>query len=284
LKRLIVLLLQAALVAAIVGGTYLYTESRTKPTDVIVFSQDIPRHTKITENMLTVVTVPESAISRSMTRDMRTVVGKYTGSDVAKGEPVFIAKILNEKSLAPEFMIKGDIRKQSFEVDLAGSNGGALKPGDHIDLIYYMEDSAANTARSDIFVRRIRVLDVRNSEAVPLNNPGKETGAGGFDSGTGKRVPAVITVAVTPDQAKQIVFYKNRGKIDIAVYPENAAGAEPSHAAAGPVPGKAVTATVPPKTAAAAPTVPAVAGKTTPDYRAAPNMPLPEKVDNGRNR
>lgn len=285
MKRLIVLLLQAALVAAIVGGTYLYTENRTKPTGVIVFSRDIPRHTRVTENMLTVVTVPDSAVSRAMARDMKAVLGKYTGSEVVKGEPVFIAKLLDEKSLAPEFMMKGDMRKQSFEVDLAGSNGGALKPGDRVDLIYYMEDSAANTARSDIFIRRIRVLDVRNSEAVPLNNPGKETGEGGGDSGTGKRVPAVITVAVTPEQAKQIVFYKNRGKIDIAVYPENAAGAEPSPAAADPAPGKAVTATVPPKTAAAATTtMPTVSGKTAPDYRSAPNMPLPEKVDNGRNR
>ncbi|TLM99515.1 Flp pilus assembly protein CpaB [bacterium] len=285
MKRLIVLLLQAALVAAIVGATYLYTESRSKPGGVVIFSQDLTRHTKITENMVTVVTVPESAVSKAMARDIKSVLGKYTGSEVVKGEPVFVAKLLAEKDLAPEFMMKGDVRKQSFEVDLARSNGGALKPGEYVDLIYYFEDSAANIARSDIFIRKILVLDVRNSEAVPLNTPGESVGAGDFDAGTGKRIPAVITVAVTPEQAKQIVFYKNRGKIDIAVYPEQAAGSGDTK------PNEMTGSKISPVAAATAQPKPVITSgqsksvtAATPDYRTAPNITLPGKVDNGRNR
>lgn len=274
MKRLIILLLQAALVAAIVWTTYLYTESRTKPTGVLIFNQNLPLHTKITSEMVSLVTVPDSAVSREMGRDVKEVLNKYTGAEVVRGEPVFVGKLLNEQSLAPEARLMGDMRKQSFEVDLARSNGGALKPGDYVDLIYYVEDSAANSARSDIFISKILVLDVRNSEAMPLNTPGKGTRDAEFDSGIGKRIPAVITVAVKPEQAKQIVFYKNRGKIDIAVYPENAAGA-----AAVPV----KTGTLPAKTAAAA-AVKAGPEKTAPDYRNVPNVTMPGKVDNGRNR
>lgn len=303
MKRLIVLLLQAALVAAIVGSTYIYTESRTKPTGVLVFSRNISPHTKITKDMVSLVTVPDSAISREMGRDINEVLDKYTGSEVVRGEPVFVSKLINEQSLTPESRLMGDMRKQSFEVDLARSNGGALKPGDYVDLIYYVEDSAANTARSDIFISKILVLDVRNSEAIPLNSPGKGSGEAEFDSGIGKRIPAVITVAVSPEQAKQIVFYKNRGKIDIAVYPENAAkdpltavkastkagsmqpatGPAVSPARAGPAT-SAAAGTAPAKTAAAAAAVQTAPGRAAPDYRTAPNVTLPGKVDNGRNR
>lgn len=289
MRRIIILLLQAALVVAIVGSTYIYTESRTKPTGVLVFSQSIPRHTRITEDMVTVVTVPDSAVSREMGRDIKEVLGRYTGSEVVKGEPVFVSKLLNERSLAPEYRMAGDMRKQSFEVDLARSNGGALKPGDYVDLIYYVEDNAANSARSDIFIRKILVLDVRNSEAVPLNAPGRETGERGFDSGAGKRIPAVITVAVSPDQAKQIVFYKNRGKIDIAVYPESAVSGLPAavkaSAQASPPAGTSASppaGTAPSKTAATGAGI--APRRIAPDYRNVPNLALPGKVDNGRNR
>lgn len=300
MKRLIILLLQAALVAGIVGATYFYTESRTKPAGVLVFNRNVPRHTKINDSMISVVTVPESAVSKIMARDIKEVLGKYTGADAAGGEPVFTAKLLDEKSLAPEYLMREDMRKQSFEVDLARSNGGALKPGDYVDLLYYIEDSAAGTARSDFFIRKILVLDVRNSEAVPLNNPGQGAGEEGFSSGIGKRIPAVITVAVTPEQVKQIVFYKNRGKIDIAVYPENAFGRQTAGGTVaaqpigGPSAGQPAKDTATPVNAAVKPAAAAVKPATAadeitpkrivPDYRTVPNVALPGKVDNGRNR
>ena len=224
MKRLIILLLQAVLVAAIIWGTYFYTENRIQPKDVLVFSSNLPRHTKIMPNMLSTVTVPDSPLSKVMSYDKKEVLGKYTGSDVVEGEPVYPARLLDEKNIAPEALLRGDLRKQSFEVDLARSNGGALKPGDYVDLLYYIEDNSANTARSDIFIHKIPVLDVRNSEAVPLNSSVNAPGKGGednFNAGAGKRIPAVITVAVTPDQARQVVYYRHRGKIDVAVYPEN---------------------------------------------------------------
>lgn len=295
MKRIIILLLQAVLVAAIVGGTYIYTESQTRPTEVLVFSRNISSHTRITKDLVTVVTVPDSAVSRGMSREIKEVLGRYTGAEVVKGEPVFVSKLVSEGDLSPEYRMAGDMRKQSFEVDLARSNGGALKPGDYVDLIYYVEDSAANTARSDIFIHKILVLDVRNSEAVPLNTPGREAGEAGYDAGTGRRIPAVITVAVTPEQAKQIVFYKYRGKIDIAVYPEKAVNELPTalktstQAAPAPVSGSGSAQQAAGKvqstpTGRALPAAVTAPSKTAADYRTAPNMALPGRVDNGRNR
>ncbi len=276
MKRLIILVLQAALVVAIVGATYLYTEAQTKPTGVLVFSRNIPRHTKITDGMVKMVTVPDSAVAKVMGRDIKEVLGKYTGDNIIEGEPVFVAKLLNEKSIAPEFTMQGNMRKQSFEVDLARSNGGALKPGDYVDLLYYVEDNAANTARSDFFIRRIPVLDVRNSEAVPLNSLNKQNGEAEFNTGTGKRIPAVITVAVTPDQAKQIVFYKHRGKIDIIVYPEKSANGSSSAPDTAPK--------LEPTAKAPQPAVKNATAPVAPDYRVGSNPALSKKVDNSRNR
>jgi pilus assembly protein CpaB len=99
-------------------------------------------------------------------------------------------------------------RAVTIPVDISGSLGGMLRPGDHVDVLgtfaRAQQDYATVTLLQNVLV--LATGEVRGAE-------GEETAAAGGATRTFNN----ITVAVDPEEAELLVFAMQRGPINIAL-------------------------------------------------------------------
>lgn len=179
-----------ALVVAIIAviAVYFYTEttiqSKVAPTNVVVATKDIPPHTKITKDMVTVIEVPMQALPSNNTygHKLEDVVGKWTVEGYGISAKAFIntKKILPKEELPDSGLLDLKNGEYAFttNVTLQTSNGNTIRPGTKVDLYLsadiskkslvdagaketsYLEDNVHYFGR---VVKNARVLEVKDS-------------------------------------------------------------------------------------------------------------------------
>jgi Flp pilus assembly protein CpaB len=123
--------------------------------------------------------------------------------------PVRAREIVPVESVAtaPEFSTG---RSMTIPVTPEHANGGALRPGDRID-VFATFDPGDVRARTTILVRAVEVLDVVTAGGL----------VGDSESAVG------ITVAVTPEDAARLAFAIRTAEIDVARITGEAGGEGP---------------------------------------------------------
>jgi Flp pilus assembly protein CpaB len=101
-------------------------------------------------------------------------------------------------------------RSMTIPVTPEHANGGALRPGDRID-VFATFDAGDVRARTTLLVRAVEVLDVVTAGGI----------VGGTESAVG------ITVAVTPEDAARLAFAIRTAEIDVARITGDAGGEGP---------------------------------------------------------
>jgi pilus assembly protein CpaB len=227
-KRTLILGLQLCLLIVTAFSFWTYTQNEVKPVTAYVFKKDMKVNQKITEADINPVTVPQSAVTQDFALDPKEFLGKYVGTDVYAGTFVYDKQIKEEGELDPfESMDLSKYRKISLPISYVDGFGGNLKRGDSVDLVFTgtgkkKDDSGVeqNFQYSKAFLQDVLVYNVTTSEGYAFvdhshsemsNEPAKAGEQ--IDTSASSDELAVVTLAVTLDQAEEITARMNAGKI-----------------------------------------------------------------------
>lgn len=162
-------LVAVAVAAIAVIAVYFYTESTIKseiaPTRIVVAKQDIPPHTEITKEMVTVIEVPGKGLPQNHTyaTKLEDVVGKWTveGYGIYSKGHVNMLKILPKHQLPDSGLLELQEGEYAFstEVNLETSHGNTIRPGTKVDL--YL---STNFSKNQLSPSMIKSQGWNNSE------------------------------------------------------------------------------------------------------------------------
>lgn len=190
--------------------------------EIVTFSKNLSKGAQITEEDITVTSLlrsglPEGAVSA---KGKSEIIGKYTNSDVYKGDVVTSLKLANDANASDNILsaLGGDKVAMSITIkSFAGGLSGKIQNGDIVS-IYVTEKDKASTVPPEL--KYVRVITTTTSGGVDENEvvPNED---GTFD------LPTTITVLVTVKQAELLADYEKDSTMHVAlVYRGNSETAE----------------------------------------------------------
>lgn len=236
-KRIIIFLLQAVLAVGIATYFYSYVQDQVKPTEVYVYSKSLSSSEPVS---VAIKEIPSSAIQPGMIKvnekKKSELENKFVNVDVQKGHFVYESQLAEEGEVDIfETMDLSKYRKVSLPISYVDGFGGDIKRGDKVDLIFVSEGEKesedaltsstskftyAKTFLQDVLVYNVvtgkgdKFLSHAEREKLQQEAGEEESESIAVEGSTDEL--AVITLAVTLDQAEEIEARRNAGIIAFA--------------------------------------------------------------------
>jgi len=158
-------------VIAILGLLYWgYTSvinKEVQPVRIPVANVTIQPRTLITDDMVTYINVPQSAISKNVVRASQSIVGKYTAvNTVIPAGSMFYQDVLVTKDQLPDSAftaVKDGERPYALSVTTANTYGNSIFPGNVID-IYMKATNENGQVMVGRLIEKVEVLAVKDSQ------------------------------------------------------------------------------------------------------------------------
>lgn len=222
-RMLLIAALVLGLLAAILVGVYLsnlssddgISSSSGATVPVVVAAQGIPALTVVTEQMLTVKTIPIDIAVAGAFSKTPDVVGQTAQVNVALGEQLLPSKVTSVTTAQGQYgintplslVIPQGMRAISVQIGQVAAAGGMVRPGDYVDLLH----SSATQSSSDngnslslasacYVLQDVQVLTIGTTIAGPDAGTNAQTLAAVPADGAAK----LMIVAVSPANAAQI--------------------------------------------------------------------------------
>lgn len=144
-----------------------------KYINVLAAKQEINENTKITSDMLEVISVPESAVLPQALKTATEAEGKIAAASMAAGEILLANHLKDQKdeALFVSKKVREGYRAMSIGVNIVQSVSNLIEPGDHVDIVYSKEDKTkgpidpntgktTGTFESEILLKDVPVLAI----------------------------------------------------------------------------------------------------------------------------
>lgn len=227
-KKTLIIGLQLLLLIVTAFSFMTYTKGEIKPVTVYTFNKDLKVNQKITASDVKEVSVPQSAVTKDFALNPKDFLDKYVGTDVYANAFIYNQQIKEEGQLDPfKNMDLTKYRKISLPISYVDGFGGNIKSGDAIDLVFTgvgknKDDKGIeqNFQYSKAFLQNVLIYNVTTSDGFEFkdhsqNNLNTVNGQSGeqIDTTASSDELAVVTLAVTLDQAEEITARMNAGNI-----------------------------------------------------------------------
>ncbi len=185
-------------VLALIAGGYAYNQFlRTVPALIAV--QDVPAGAELTREVVRVIRVPAGGTPPQALFGPGQITGMYAAV------PLFADQIITARHITdrpPEVRGFGDLRPGqriiSVPVRAEAVLGGALRPGDLVDVVAAWSGDREQPAQVQMLAAAVRVVDVRNAAARSIDAAAAEFGPDGA-------VPSSVLLQVSGEQAQSLV-------------------------------------------------------------------------------
>lgn len=224
-RRYLTMVIQLLVVILFVLGFFNYVNTEVKPTNVWSFKHDVKVNSEITKEDLTQVQIPGSAKTENFVENIDDIVGKYAVTDISANEYVTKDYIVTKDNVDPfKDMDVKDLRKISLPIDYETGFAGNLKKGDKVDLIFTGKGEKDDQTfdYSKTFIQSAYVWSVNTDGGYVFKDHSQlgevqSNGDDGKDISTQETSSdiATVTLAVTLDQAEEIMARKANGTIRI---------------------------------------------------------------------
>ncbi|TYP56823.1 Flp pilus assembly protein CpaB [Thermosediminibacter litoriperuensis] len=208
-KRKTVLIVISLLLAT--GLTFLqyrYFKSMAesdKKIQVVVAGADIEAGEDIT-GRIGLKTIPQSAYVKDMYLPNEKVTG-YAKVDISAGS--YILKNMVSAEKVP--VVEEGMRRITISVNLTSSLAGKIRPGHVVDVGWVPKDQKE---ASKIIAEKVVIFDVVNKMGEDTTKKDEKKSQYEKES----KIPAVVTIIVTPEQAVAIKDYEARGSLFLMGY------------------------------------------------------------------
>jgi pilus assembly protein CpaB len=174
-------------------------------TEVVIAAKTIPAHTRITADMLAVVTLPAESIHAAAFRKISDAAGGITQSEIIQGEQLLAGRVVTDKLRGTlSYRIPDNMRAIAIPVNEVTGVGGYIAAGDKIDvLVTYRDDEINKDTITYTVLQNMTVLAVGES---PEEKDSAES-----------LLVSTVTLSVTPAQAEVLAFAFLTGSFHLAL-------------------------------------------------------------------
>lgn len=220
MKKIVVLALLSAVMTMVLGYVYLSNNAQSaepveiERTPVVVASDIINKNTLITEEMVDTVLLPEEAVLMDSVREVDSVIGMLSETQLLPGEQLLVPKLINsgETGSGLAYIVSDGMRAYTIAVDAISGLAGMIEPGNHVDVYGLLtvdekdgeSGSSQKNSYSFLLLQDINVLAIENNmellaDAVePLS----------YES---------VTLELYPDQIADLNLVANVGRVQLAL-------------------------------------------------------------------
>lgn len=198
---------------------FMYINKATTSTETIeylnvyVASKTLPAKHLITDEDIDVMKVANEYINPQAVLNKADIIGKRLKDRVIKGEQILKDRLVGEGNLALAFSIPDGKRAVSINVNEQIAVGNHIRPGDYVDIIvtFQSKEMEDNTTKyvlppvSKIVIQNVQVLALGQNQTIETEKIAEP--------------PSTVTLAVTPQEAEQLVFCSDFGVITLALRP-----------------------------------------------------------------
>jgi pilus assembly protein CpaB len=204
---------------------YLYmrgVEQRSSGGDmvaVVVSDEDIPAGTQldelIAEEHFSTIRVPEDAVVRDAVLNVQSLQGRETSAPVLAGEQISTTRLRGSEQLpGGNLGIPNGFQALTLPLDSPRLAGGAIQQGDHVTMFGTFTNVASERGNSPAatvtLVPDVEVLEVTTTEVT----------------GETEQTTEMITLALKPKDAQNVVFAQEQGSVWMTLLPPNERGTD----------------------------------------------------------
>jgi Flp pilus assembly protein CpaB len=194
--------------AALAGSvTFWVSASDTRP--VLVATRDLPAGATLRPSDLSVayVHIDDSLYRAALPGDM---LGSLVGRQL--GEPVHAQQLLARAQVADRLGLAADQVAITIPAKPESAVGGRLRPGDSVQVLLTVTDKARGEAHTRLVLDQARIFEVGREQSFGSSSAAETDGAP-------RGSIASVTLAVTPDQARQLAEARRTGELDVLLLP-----------------------------------------------------------------
>lgn len=228
-KKLIMTILQLALIIGFAYSFYAYVQNEIKPTTVYIYARTISDvNTQIQKEDIKAVTIPASVVTSDFLRNEKDIVGKCVNTMVFDGQYISQRQLVEKENI--DVFASADLsqyRKISLPISYLEGFSGNIKRGDVVDLLFAGEGKTADDTGKETqftyartFLQNILVYSVNTKDGFSFTDHSKseyltsnDLEGNQLDVSSTSDELAVITLSVTLQQAEEINARINKGKI-----------------------------------------------------------------------
>lgn len=195
-----------ALAAAIVALNIMEEDGEEELADVaqvVVASIQVPFGATVEASDLKVVDMPKDVVPSNSFTDIDSVVGRVSNQVIYRGEVVIeerVSEHMGGSALAS--MLDPGMRAMSVRVDDVVGVAGFLLPGNFVDVLSTRRNGSRNSVESKTVLRNLKVLAVDQIAGQERDGP---------------VIVRAVTLAVTTEQAEQLVQATQEGKVQLTL-------------------------------------------------------------------
>ena len=183
-------------------------------TRVPYANKTIQPRTKITQDMVSYMSVPASFLVGSYYKDIDSVVGKYSqyNTMIAEGS-LFYKDLLTEESKLPSsaFMdVPEGYTVVSYGVNMASTYANSMMPEDIIN-VYFKAKNDDDTIMFGKFISNVEILDVKDAEGRHV-----------FENTEESRTPAYMLFALPEDMHllfRKAIYLEDQFDVELILVP-----------------------------------------------------------------
>lgn len=217
-RNLLIIAGIVGLLLAVLVGSFLSKHSSKQAVSttgglmVVVAKVDIPPRTIITSAMVEERSIPAAGLQPDVATSLEKVVGSVTLDMIFAEEQIINKRILGEvKSAGFTGQIPEGYRAMTIMAIEPAGVAGFPKPGDFVDVIGIWDKKDVGIHAADMVLQNLRILAInRNVETRSTTDNSKDKA---------REKEALVTLAVTSQEAVELGLLEEKGKIRLALRP-----------------------------------------------------------------
>lgn len=185
-------------------------QASVEQASVVVAQMTIPQHTRITEEMVGMESVPVNAVHPEALLRRENVVGGISRSEIVRGEQVLTSRVATEDMRASlSYRVPENYRAIAIPVGEVAGVAGYISPGDRVDVLisYPIFKEAGEVVSST-------VTTYTTLQNVLVLATGEFTHA--FDDEE-RHIAGTATLLVTPAQAEVLAYAYLQGSFHLTL-------------------------------------------------------------------
>lgn len=209
--KALILSLALALVTCLLLISYINGIKKPAPVEekvkLLVASRNIEPGTLISNQDVNAIDISADSMPAGVLNDRKEIEGMYADQPIIAGEPFKGERLKTKEELSLSWNIPESMRALTIFINEDGIFSNLLRVGDHVDVVgSFTSDAGGNSSVSSsmIIVQNVEVLAIGSDR---MGNADTQT--------TTDKLPATVTLALTPADAEKIVYSKDFGQFSL---------------------------------------------------------------------
>lgn len=222
----------AALAARYVTSARTEVASGSKPVEVLVAQEDIPRGLSseelVAKKMITIEKVPQRFVAAGAISSARAIEGQVLSAPLSQGEQVTASRFAVPSAAGLAYSIPREQIAIAIPVDEVKGISGLVRPGDHVAVFATFAPGPNGEENvTKILLADAKVLAMGGALTVEETPQGdqKEGALNAASRQESNAIARTMTLSVSAADAEKLVFAEETGKVWVTLLPATADGA-----------------------------------------------------------